>query len=171
MSSVLIGVFTVILIYMLTKKMYGERAGLISALLLCFLPWHIIQSRVGAATIETPLLGCLIFLSLVKSINKKSNSWFLLSCLFLSVGSFYTYQASLLFVPIFLVTLVFLRKELYWLRPGVFLLGILIFLVILSPLIFLQITGQIDQYLGKVYRLYYQDEPFKDTLAVFLLSH
>ncbi|MBU1524414.1 MAG: glycosyltransferase family 39 protein, partial [Candidatus Omnitrophica bacterium] len=114
--SAVIGAFTVILIYMLAKEMYGKRTGLISALLLAFLPWHVIQSRIGVSLILTPFFGCLIFLAVVKAIHRKSNLWFLLSWVFLGIGSFYTYQNSLLFVPIFMAILVALRKDFSWIK-------------------------------------------------------
>lgn len=55
--SVIIGVVTVWLIYQLASQMYGKKAGLISALLLAFLPWHVIQSRIGVSLILTPFLA------------------------------------------------------------------------------------------------------------------
>lgn len=168
--SIIIGVATVILIYQLAKEMYGRKAGLISALLLSFLPWHVIQSRIGVSLILTPFFGCLIFLALIKAIHKKSNIWFLLSCLFLGIGSFYTYQASLTFVPIFVIALLFLRKDLRWVQPRIVLLGILIFYIVLYPLIYLYITDQIPQYLGKVYRMYYHDAPFDGSIGEFLMK-
>ena len=68
--SVVIGVATVILIYKLAKEMYGQKSGLISSLLLCFLPWHVIQSRIGVSLILTPFFGCLIFFVLTRAIRK-----------------------------------------------------------------------------------------------------
>lgn len=170
MPAVIIGSATVTLVYMLGKEMYGRRIGLLSSLLLCLLPWHVIQSRVGVSLILTPFFGCLIFLSLFKSINKKSNLWFFLSWFFLGVGTFYTYQNSLLFIPIFLATLLFLRKELHWLKLEIFIFSIITFLIIVYPLLYLQITGQIPEYLGKVYRMYYNDANFKDSLSELLFK-
>ncbi|MFH1199035.1 MAG: glycosyltransferase family 39 protein [Candidatus Omnitrophota bacterium] len=158
--AAVIGSATVGLLYKLTKEMYGFSAGLISALLLCFLPWHIIESRAGVSLILTPFFACLVFLCLVNAIKNKSNAWFLRSYLFLGIGSFYTYQNSILLVFIFHGMLIFLKGELRWLRPKVIIIGVAIFFIILFPLLYLQITGQISQYLGKVYRMYYQDPDF-----------
>lgn len=109
--SVIIGVATILLIYELAKEMYGRRAGLVSSFLLCFLPWHVIQSRIGVSLILVPLFGCIIFLALLKSINKKNNLWFFLSWFFLGLGSFYTYQVSLLFIPIFFNNIFVFKKR------------------------------------------------------------
>ncbi len=147
----------------------GKKAGLISSLLLCFLPWHVIQSRTGLSLILTPLFGCLIFLALIKAIHKKSNLWFLASWFFLGIGSFYTYQASLTFIPIFLTTLLLLRKELSWLKLRTLVGGIAIFMILLYPLLHLQISGRVD-YLSNFYRDYHKN-PFIGNIALNLLKN
>lgn len=167
--SIIIGVATVILIYKIAKEMYGKETGLISALLLCFLPWHVIQSRIGVSLILTPFFGCLIFYALYVSIKRKSQVWFLLSWFFLGVGSFYTYQVSLLFVPIFSAALVCLKKQLAWLKPKVLLVSILIFLVFLYPFIHLQVSNK-GNFLEIFYRSY-QNNPFKGNILLSLVTN
>lgn len=168
--AVIVGVATVVLIYQLAKEMYGKKAGLISASLLCFLPWHVIQSRIGVSLILTPFFGCLIFYALFRSLEKRSAFWFVLSWVFLATGSFYTYQVSLLFIPIFVIALLWTRKDLHWLQPKVILLGVLMFLLIIYPLVYLQLAGQLGQYWGKIYRMYYHDAPFEGTVFQFLIK-
>ncbi|MBU0693404.1 MAG: glycosyltransferase family 39 protein [Candidatus Omnitrophica bacterium] len=167
--SAVIGAFTVILIYMLAKEMYGKRTGLISALLLAFLPWHVIQSRIGVSLILTPFFGCLIFLAVVKAIHRKSNLWFLLSWVFLGIGSFYTYQNSLLFVPIFMAISVVLRKDFSWIKPKVILLSMVTFLMVLYPLIHLQFTGKVN--LPAIFYRGYQDNPFKGNIFTNIVEN
>lgn len=167
--SVIIGIATVMLIYKLAKEMYGEKAGLVSSLLLCFLPWHVVYSRLGLSLILAPFFGCLIFLALIKAIHKKSNLWFLVSWLFLGIGSLYTYNASLSFIPIFLVTLLFLRKELNWLRPRTFIGGITVLIILLYPLLHLQMSGKID-FLSNFYHDYHKN-PFIGNIVLNLLQN
>ena len=168
--AVVIGSATVALVYLLGKEMYGRNAGLLSSFLLCLLPWHIIQSRVGVSLILTPFFGCLIFLSLFKSVNNKSNIWFFLSWFFLGIGAFYTYQSSLLFIPIFLVNLVLLRNEFNWLKLRIFLLSVGVFFIIAYPFIYLQAAGQIPKYLDKLYYIYYGETGSKANLIKLLLK-
>ena len=170
LPSVIIGSATVMLLYMLAKEMYGRTAGFISSALLCLLPWHVIQSRIGVSLILTPFFGCLIFLAFVRSLNKKSNLWFFLSLVFLGIGSFYTYQGSLLFIPIFFIALVFTRRELKWLRLRIIVTSVLVFLIILLPIICLYSAGELSQYFGKIYRMYYHDVPFQDSAGQFLVK-
>ena len=156
--SVIIGVATVFLIYKMASQMYGKKAGIISSLLLCFLPWHVLQSKVGVEPILTPFFGCLISLVLFNSILKKSNFLFLSFCFLLSLGSFYSYETSLLFIPIFLAILLWLRKSLRWLKLKIILLSILVFLVVLFPLLYLCIAGKLSNCLSSFGRvLIYRD--------------
>ena len=167
--AVIIGVATVILIFYLAGEMYNKKTGYISALLLCFLPWHVIQSRIGVSLILTPFFGCLIFFALVKSIRKQSNLWFLFSWLFLGIGSFYTYQASLIFIPIFLLTLICLKKNLLWLKPKVIFAGILIFLLTLYPIFHLCMVGKIN--ISAVFYRQYHDSPFTGGVLTNLFGN
>lgn len=142
--SVVIGGATVILIYKLAKEMYGKNAGLISSVLLCFLPWHVIQSRNGLEIILVPFFGCLIALSLVKSLQKRNNAWFILFWFFLSLGSFYIYNGAIIFAPIFITAIVYLRNDFSWVRPKVLLGGLCIFFMLLYPLLYLDYIGEIN---------------------------
>ncbi|MDP2941262.1 MAG: glycosyltransferase family 39 protein [Candidatus Omnitrophota bacterium] len=154
MPAIIIGTCTVSLMYLLAREAYGRKTGLIAAALLCFLPWHILQSRIGVSLILTPLFGCLIATALLKSAHTQRGVWFYLFCCLLSIGSFYTYQASLVFLPVFGAAIVIIKKDLKWLRPKQVFLGCLGFLVMLYPLAHLYFNGKIPQYFGKVYRMY-----------------
>ncbi len=158
LPSVFIGLATVLAIYYLAAKMYDRKAGLISSFLLSILPWHVIQSRVGVTLILTPLFGCLIFSALFNAIHKKSNLLLLLSFLFLAIGSFYTYQASLCFIPVFFITLWFLRRDLRWVRMKSALLNASVFIAALFPLIYLQINNKIPSYGAKVLGMFYNSK-------------
>jgi len=125
---------------------------------------------VGVSLILTPFFGCLIFLALFKSINKQSNHWFLIFCFLLALGSFYTYQASLLFIPISLIVLFAIRKEMYWLKIKIALFGFFIFVLTLYPIVHLYFSGHLEQYFGKVYRIYYNDEPFGGPLIMLFAN-
>jgi 4-amino-4-deoxy-L-arabinose transferase-like glycosyltransferase len=170
MPAVIIGSLTAVLLYQLTKELYGKKAGIVSALLLCFLPWHVIESRVGVSLILTPFFACLVFVSLLKALRKQSNVWFVSSWCFLGVGAFYTYQNSLLLLPIFFISLLLLRKEFPWLKPKILLIGIASFLLIVYPLIYLHFKGAIPEYSGKLYRMFYQDADFHDRAGALVIK-
>ena len=162
MPAVILGTFTVLLIYLVTKEIYDKKIALTSAIILCFLPWHVLQSRIGVSAILVPLVGCLIFYILFLSLKKKSNLLFILSWFCLSIGAFYTYQSSLFYILIFIFGLFFLRKEFIWLKPKIILISILSFLIVLFPLFYLQMLGKIDL-ISNFYR-YYHRNPFQGNI-------
>lgn len=126
MPAVIFGTLTVILVYFLCRQMYGKRTAIFSGLLLAFLPWHIYQSRDAREMVYTPFFGALIFLTFFFSIKKRSRGLFLASCFLLGIDSFYVYGASLTHIFVFLLLLVWLRKEFAWLGRRNLLCGALI---------------------------------------------
>lgn len=164
-QPVFIGAATVLLLYLLARQMYGKKTAIISSLLLCFLPWHIIQSRIMGAVIWVPFFGCLIFLSLFKAekaIREKRGIlailWFLLSCLFL-IKSLSTYESAMLFIPIFIVSLVFLyfdKQIKNSISLKIFCLLILIVFLFLSPMI-LKISFMKNEFWERFFRLYHKN--------------
>lgn len=113
LPSALIGAFTVFLTYSLTKQMYGRKEAVVASLLLCFLPWHILQSRIANPVISVSFFGCFIFLCLFNFFQERKiilkSAWFILSCVLLKIS--FIYEGALLFIPIFLLSLLYLRTE------------------------------------------------------------
>ncbi|MFH1504499.1 MAG: glycosyltransferase family 39 protein [Candidatus Omnitrophota bacterium] len=116
-EPIIIGAATVVLLYILARYMYGRPTALISSLLLCFLPWHLIHSRTMGRVIWIPFFGCLIFLSLFKALQAIKNKekiwaglWFLLSCFSLQ-GSLTSYESAIIFIPILFVSLFWIMGE------------------------------------------------------------
>jgi len=167
--AVIIGSLTVIVVYILAKEMFGKIAGWVSALLLCFLPWHVIQSKIGVSAILVPFFGGLIFYTLFISLRKRSKAMFMLSWLLLGIGSFYTYQAAVVFVVIFISVLLFLKEEFAWVKKKTILISALFFFIVLFPLIYLQITDKID--FSSVFYRTYQHNPFRGQIVINLLEN
>src|SRR3989344_7150406 len=67
------GVLGVLLIYLLGKKLWNEKIGLLSAILLAILPWHIHYSRAAfevTLLLDLILLGTLLLLDSTKNKTK-----------------------------------------------------------------------------------------------------
>lgn len=113
-QPVVIGAATVSLLYILAKSMYGRKVAVVSSLVLCFLPWHVIQSSLMLRVIWIPFYGCLIYLSLFNSTQARTKissiAWALSSCLFLWI-SINSYESAMLFVPIFFISLIALSNS------------------------------------------------------------
>lgn len=97
LPAALMGVLNLYLIYLLGKKLFGNKTGLISAAILALTPWHIHYSRVS---FEVTLLTTLILSGTILYLSKK---YFLALILF--VLTFYTYSIANLFVPSLLLSL------------------------------------------------------------------
>lgn len=148
LPNVIAGVFSVVGIYLLTRLIFGQRVGLISAFLMSISPWHIFFSRQSNdATILVPLtiFGAWAF---VKGL--KSYRFLFVSAVFLSL-TFYAYAVGALFTTLLgSFLLVVFRNEIlrYRIRR---LLGVaLLVVVILIPYINLYISGRASERFTKV---------------------
>ena len=103
-----------------------------------------------------PFFACLIALALARSLRKKSAAWFILFCFFLGLGSFYTYQPSLIFVPVFFISIFLLRKEFFWLKPKTIVAGFAVFFALFYPFVHLQFIEKVDL-LANIKRSYIQN--------------
>lgn len=133
LPAAMIGSLTIWITYLFTKDYYNRKSAIISAFLIAILPWHIILSRVGVRAILTPLFGLIIFCFLCRAIKKKEQTYLFLSSLALSIGAFYTYTAAQIYIIIYMLYLLSVRKHLKWVKPFDIFLCFVIFLFPLYP--------------------------------------
>lgn len=152
--AALIGSLTILLNYIFVKKTLSQKTAVFSSLWLAVLPWHVIFSRTGEEKILVPLFGIIIFYTLYEALSKKNKIFFILSCAFLAIGSFYTYQPAVVFVPIFLLSLLVLHKEFTILKHSTLIYGFGMFLLLIHPFIVLQINSKYN-IIGSFYRFYH----------------
>ena len=107
-GSAFFGVLGVFLIYLLSKKLWGEKVGLFSALLLAILPWHIHYSR---AAFEVTLLLDLVLAGVLLYLDSTKRKAFLYLSAVCFALTFYTYSIATLFTPLFLALLIFVQKD------------------------------------------------------------
>lgn len=143
LPSALLGIGTVILVFFLSLEFFKNRSiALLSSFLLSITPWHIHFSRGAWETNVATFfitLGILFFLKDLKFLF-----WSLLFFLF----SMYTYQSPRLLVPILLLILVIFNwKEIKLgikksaVKKNLVMVGMILFLVILSLPLLLQLTN------------------------------
>lgn len=133
LPSIIAGISTIWLTYRFVKEGISKGAALLSAFFLAIFPWHIIQSRVGVRAILTPFFGVLIFYLFIKAIKKKKKAYLFLSVLALSIGAFWTYTASQVYIIVYLMCCLAMFKELYWIKPLDACICVLIFFIPLYP--------------------------------------
>jgi len=151
---ILIGTLTILLVYLLGKALYGCKAGVISSILLGFLPWHIIQSRITGNLIWIPFFGILIFLCYFNSLKTDKTItkflWFIFSCVFLA-ASLKTHESSIVFIPIFLFLIVFNNE-----RAKFKIIALAVFLSLFSLPVYL-VTVNHGIFWGHFFRSYHKN--------------
>lgn len=133
LPSMVVGLFTIWLIYRFVKEFSQRKTALAAAFFLALLPWHIIQSRVGVNAILTPCFGVLFFLLFTKAIKNKSYKYFYLSFFVLGISTFWTDTASQIFVILAIICCITFIRELSWLRTIDIVNCVLLFIIPLYP--------------------------------------
>lgn len=132
--SVLVGITSVYLLYLLGLEFKNKQLGIIAAALLAITPWHVILSRPAFEpnlALFFILLGTYLFLKALK--NPKILALSALSFIL----AIYTYHSPKIFVPVFLLGLSFIyRRHILSKKLRVWMLVSVFFgLIILIPLI------------------------------------
>jgi 4-amino-4-deoxy-L-arabinose transferase-like glycosyltransferase len=109
------GIFTVLLVYLVGKRLFDRYVGLTAAMLLALNPWHLQQSRWGHEATLGPLLGIaplamLLWANMPISDNKTGEPRPLLAMLAGAVAGIgcYGYHSVRIFIPVFLLAIVLL---------------------------------------------------------------
>ncbi len=133
LPSALLGIFTVLLVYLLVKELFKDEVfALTSSFFLGISPWHIHFSRGGWEVNTATFLMVLGFWLFIKSVKKPK--FLILSSLFF-VLSLYTYHASRIIAPLLVIGLMLVyRKKVLGNIKNVVIAG-LFGLVLLLPLI------------------------------------
>jgi len=75
LASVVVGVVTVYLVYELGRQLYGRRTGLVAALLLALMPYHVVVSRQVLLDGPMTMLATLTLLLLVRFVLSGRVAW------------------------------------------------------------------------------------------------
>lgn len=166
--AVFFGTLTIFSTYLLVARLYNNKIGLLSALFLSFLPWHVVMSGVGIRVVLVPFFGTLIFLFLYTGIKDRKPALFLLSFFTLGLGSLYTYPAAWIFMPIFIIYFFILRAKENWPELKTVFMGILSFLSAILPILVL--STKINFLKSQFYHSVFDGRSFNDLnfYSVFL---
>lgn len=140
LPSAIFGTLAIIAIFVLAKKLFkNESIALLSALFLSISPWHLQFSRMA---LEVNLASFLFPLGLyyfLEGLDKPKN--YIYTALLWGL-SFYTYHAAKVFIPLFSLALIFLYGKRIVKDIRLLVLPLVIFVAILSPLIYGTLFGQ-----------------------------
>ncbi len=141
-TSVLFGVLAIAVLYFFVSELFDRRIGLMSAALLAIQPWHTFLSRIafeGISFVFFFLVGLWCF---CKGLQKeKEMKWFLAAVLFFAL-CVYSYGVAKLFVPSFLLGLVFIYRKFFFDNRKILLSCIFLFALSVSPVYFISFLGE-----------------------------
>ncbi|MDD5112206.1 MAG: glycosyltransferase family 39 protein, partial [Candidatus Altiarchaeota archaeon] len=125
------GMLTVFTTFLLARRMFNEKVGLLSAGLLAISPWHSFFSRVSFGFITLPFYFTLGVFLMYKGMED-DKKYLVYSAVPFGL-TFYSYATSWLFTPMFLILALFIyRKKAAPLGESL-LQAFVLFLVILAP--------------------------------------
>jgi len=112
LSSVLFASLTPVFLFLLGRELYGWRAGLLGALLLCFSSFHILYSRV--LMLEAPLI-CFLTAGLylfARSLREREVSWYAFGAGIVMGLAIITKWIAVLYAPALLLFLALTKRSL-----------------------------------------------------------
>lgn len=122
LTSALFGILTVFGIGLLGRIIFGTAGGLLAALLLAVVPWHVHFSRIAFELIAFPALFVLGFAALAAGVRGRPR-W-LLAAGPLFALCLYAYGPAKLFVPVFLLGALVVYARRLWAVKGMAALGV-----------------------------------------------
>ncbi|MCX6704460.1 MAG: glycosyltransferase family 39 protein, partial [Candidatus Woesebacteria bacterium] len=139
-TPVIYGTLTILLLYFLTKKIFeNEWIALVASFLLAISPWHIQLTRASfesSFSVFWVTLGAWLFIK--GFTNKKYWFWSIVPF----VISIYTYNATRVFTPLFLIALLLIYRRDILKNTKIWVLSLLVFLVSMIPLASFVISGE-----------------------------
>ncbi|MBS3078722.1 glycosyltransferase family 39 protein [Candidatus Pacearchaeota archaeon] len=129
----LIGALSVVLIYLIGKKLFDYKTGLYAALLFCFVPLHVFYSAKILTDVFFTFLVLIMVFFFWKGFEENRNKYKVLFGLFFGSCILSRYN-GLWFIPIFGLYL-FIRNRFNVFKDKYFWISFLMFILVLSPLL------------------------------------
>jgi hypothetical protein len=132
--SAIYGTLTVFMAYLLSRKMFNEQTGLLTAALLAISPWHFFLSRVSFGFIALPFFFISGIYLLYRGLEEDGK--YIIYSVVPFALTFYNYGSAWLFVPLFLVlTLWIYRKKLSDVKANL-MLALTVGFILVLPLLY-----------------------------------
>lgn len=118
LPSVLAGIFTVLLTYLIAKELFKKSSiALVASLVLAISPWHIFFSRVASEVNMAVFITAFAFYLFVKA---DKYLWFLPISSVLLAFTLFTYHGNHVFTPLLLGLLIIYNRKLFFSKIGIF---------------------------------------------------
>lgn len=127
------GCLTLLVFYLLLKRISGRRLAWIGLFVLAICPWHIMLSRYTLDSNTTPFFVLLALLLLSKGVDTGKTGWYLGASAVFAL-CLYTYGSTTIVVPAFLVLICLILMRTGKLTVKQLVLCIVIFLLVAFPI-------------------------------------
>lgn len=131
--SLLIGILTLPLLYVAVKRVIGERAAILSTLLLAIMPWHVMISRWALDANLLPFFILLGVYTTARGLVGESRAWSWLSLIPWAL-SLYAYAMSFVVIPILGLLFFLLNHRAIFAVRRSWLVAFLLFFVLALPM-------------------------------------
>lgn len=111
LPAAIVGILTVLVLYLLVQEIFNQQVGLFAALLLAISPWHVQFSRVAFEAILYPFFFCLALLCFFKGL--KQAKYLLVSAALFGL-CLCTYFSARVFIPLFTICLISIFRKDLW---------------------------------------------------------
>lgn len=159
--AALLGVCTVFLVYLISRKIgFSKEASCIAALLLAINPWHVGMSRVAMVVIPGVFFLCM---GLVLAFYAKKRTIFVIFSFIFFALTIYAYPSYLVVTPLCLMLVSYIQYQKFQMTLKQIMLGLCIFLIIAIPYLLSSHSNSVGVRIGQV-------NIFKDTGTIDLLN-
>ncbi len=141
LPSVVAGIATVFVVYLIGKKLFTKQIGIVAALLLSTSPLHIYYSQEARMYSITALLVSLVVYFWIQATTDKNRKWWSLFAMSILLTVGFDYLAGVIVVPLFILTL---RNKS---NVRLFLLSLIplvVSLLLYSPVLISQLTSGLN---------------------------
>lgn len=149
LSTALVGIATVPVVYLLGREAYSDAAGLGAALFLALSKWHVLLSRVGFRAILTPLTTALCLYFLLRGLRRGRRADFVWAGVWGALG-LYGYTSALAVIPAVVIGLGLHALSGHardlWRMRWALLLALLLALIIALPLLRFMLVDGAEQF-------------------------
>lgn len=136
----ILGCISLILMYLLLKKISNKKLAILGLTFFAICPWHIMKSRWALESNLFPDLILIFTYFLVKGLEDKNNVLYYLAFVIAGISA-YSYGTSYLFLPIFIIPLliVLVKKQKITLKRAI--ISLIIVGIISMPIILMVIIN------------------------------
>jgi 4-amino-4-deoxy-L-arabinose transferase-like glycosyltransferase len=142
-TAAFVGALTVLLAFLIGRRLFSAKVGLVAAALLAISPWHFQFSRIAFRGILLPCFLVLAAFLFLKAVEKRG-AWFVAAAAAFGV-CLYTYSPARIIVPAMIVFLLVRHRRRLRSAWKVLAVSLVVFLVLSVPLANLTLSGKGQQ--------------------------